>query len=198
MTQFLLIRHGSTDALDVMLAGWTPRVGLNAAGEAEVQRAARHLAGRPVDQLYTSPLERTRRTADILAEALGVPLRLDARLGELRFGEWTGKSFEALRDEPSWHSWNSFRSGTRVPAGELMLETQARAVSLLVELRDRHPDATVALVSHGDVIKSVLAYFLGMPLDLHTRLEISPASITELELSSHHVRVSRLNEIAPP
>lgn len=193
MTTFLLIRHGSTDMLDVGISGWKPEIALNARGRTEVAKLAAKLARRHVDALYASPLERTRRTAAALAEVWGVPPVVCEALGELRFGAWTGKSFDALAEDQQWKRFNHFRCGTRIPEGELMLETQARSVSALLGLRDRHEGQTVALVSHGDVIKAVLGYFLGMPLDLHIRLEIAPASVSELELSHDHAKVLLMN-----
>ena len=193
MTQFLLIRHGSTDMLGVAISGWLPGVGLTQAGRDEVSALAQQFIGIRIHALYTSPLERTRRTAGILAHSFGLEPIVCPELGELRFGQWTGKSFEELRPDPHWQRFNTFRSGTRIPEGELMLDTQLRVVSFMLTLRDRHRDQTVALVTHGDVIKGALTYFLGMPLDLHPRLEISPASVSHIELTDDSVQVLRVN-----
>jgi broad specificity phosphatase PhoE len=194
VTTFLLIRHGSTDMLDVGISGWKPGVPLNALGRAEVAKLAARLALRQIDELYTSPLERAQETAEIVGRTAGLTPVACSALGELRFGEWTGKTFRALALEVEWQRFNSFRSGTRIPHGELMLETQSRSVAAVLSLRDRHEADTVALVTHGDVIKSILCYFLGMPLDFHVRLEIAPASVSELQLGGDWVKVQRVNE----
>jgi broad specificity phosphatase PhoE len=138
-------------------------------------------------------IERTRQTAEVVAQRLGLSTIESDALLELDFGQWTRRSFEDLESEPRWANFNAFRSGTRIPGGELMLETQARVVGLILELRDTYPNEHVALVTHGDVIKAALAYFLGMPLDLYARLEISPASCSELEVGRNFVRVLNLN-----
>jgi broad specificity phosphatase PhoE len=196
MTRFLLLRHGSTDMLDRGISGRAPGIHLNARGQAEARWLAEHLRARHVAAMYASPLERTWQTAEVVAAQLGLtPIANDALL-ELHFGEWTGQSFDALAPDPRWRDFNTFRCGTRIPGGELMLETQFRVVRLLIELREKHADATVALVTHGDVIKAALTYFLGMPLDFHVRLEIGPASCSELELGRDYVRVLCLNETA--
>lgn len=181
--------------LGVGISGWLPGVALNDAGRDEVSALAQDLIGTAVHALYTSPLERTRRTAGILAHSLGLEPIVCPELGELRFGIWTGKSFEQLRTDPQWQRFNTFRSGTRIPGGESMLDTQLRAVNIMSTLRDRHRDQTIALVTHGDVIKAALTYFLGIPLDLHSRLEISPASVSEVELTEEYVRVLRVNVV---
>jgi probable phosphoglycerate mutase len=197
MTRFLLLRHGSTDMLDHGISGRAPGIHLNPRGEREARWLADHLRARHLAAIYTSPLERTWQTAELVAAKLGLtPVANDALL-ELHFGEWTGQTFEALSLDQRWRDFNAFRCGTSIPGGELMLETQNRAVRLLLELREKHGDATVALVTHGDVIKASLTYFLGMPLDFHVRLDIAPASCSELELGRDYVRVLRLNETAP-
>jgi broad specificity phosphatase PhoE len=175
------------------ISGRAPGVSLNASGEAEVQRLAQRLRTRPINAMYTSPLERTRQTAAILASELGLQPIDHSALLELDFGEWTGLAFQTLESDARWRDFNVFRCGTRMPGGELMLETQTRVVSALLELRDRHGDACVAVVTHGDVIKAALMYFLGMPLDYHVRFDIAPASCSTLELGHDYARVLQLN-----
>ena len=177
------------------ISGRARGISLNAQGNAEVQRLAAGLKSRQrqIAALYTSPLERTRETAAALEAALGLQACEHPALLELHFGEWTGQDFETLQADPRWRDFNYFRCGTRIPGGELMLETQARVVAAMLELRDRHADQCLALVTHGDVIKAALTYFLGMPLEYHTRLEIAPASCSELELARDYARVLRLN-----
>ena len=75
-----------------------------------------------------------------------------------------------------------------------MLEVQVRAILALEEIRRQHTDQVVALVSHGDVIKAAVAYYLGTPLDLFQRIEISPASISVLAIYDWGARVIRLND----
>jgi broad specificity phosphatase PhoE len=196
MTTFLLIRHGTSSVQD-RISGRTPGIALSAQGEREIQQLARHLRDRPMTAVYTSPIDRTLQTAKAVADRLGlVPIANDALL-ELHFGDWTMQSFAALAADPRWLPFNTFRSGTRIPGGELMLETQARVVRWMLELRDLHPQDQLALVTHGDVIRAALSYFLGMPLDLYARLEISPASFSEVELGRDFVRVLGMNLRAP-
>jgi probable phosphoglycerate mutase len=197
MTTFLMIRHGTTDVHD-RISGRTPGIALNAHGERQVQWLARHLGERAISAVYTSPIDRTLQTAKAVADRHGlVPIPNDALL-ELHFGDWTLQSFEALEGEPRWRQFNAFRSGTRIPGGELMLETQLRAVRFLLELRDAHPQGCLALVTHGDVIRSALTYLLGMPLDFYSRIEISPACYSEIELGLDYVRVLGMNLKPPP
>lgn len=104
-----------------------------------------------------------------------------------------GQKIEDLRSDETWRRFNAFRSGTRVPNGELMLETQARIVGFMHGLREEHPNDYVAIVSHADVIKSAVAYCLGVPLDLFSRIEISPASVSVIAIADYGPWVLCLN-----
>jgi len=194
MTQFCLIRHGTTHTLDHSIAGWTPRVPLSERGRAEVHALAVRLRGSPVRHVYTSPLERAHETAAALAAEIGCDLSTLEDLGELRYGVWTGKSFDELERDELFHVYNRFRCGTNIPQGESMLAVQARAVATLLQLRSVHPEEQVVLVTHSDVIKAVVMHFLGIALDLCHRLEIAPASLTRLELGHDFARVLTLND----
>jgi broad specificity phosphatase PhoE len=136
----------------------------------------------PVSAIYSSPVARTLETAAVLAEHNGRPVQKCEALSEINFGAWAGRGLGELRAQDHWQRWNEFRSGTRPPAGELMLEVQTRIVSEMLRLRDAHKGQYVALISHGDVIKAALAHFLGIPLDLFLRIEISLASVSAVAL----------------
>jgi probable phosphomutase (TIGR03848 family) len=196
MSEFWLVRHGSTDTLDREIAGRRPGVALNARGRAEVSALALRLAHEDFAAVYASPLERTRETANAIVEKQHREVVACDALNELQFGAWTGLAFDELERDPRWQCFNVFRSGTRIPDGETMLETQARAVAVLLELRSRHPDERVLLVTHGDVIRAVIAHVLGMPLDFYARLEVAPASISVIALDDRTTRVCRMNDVA--
>lgn len=195
MTTFLLIRHGETDAVGKSMMGWTPGWRLNSRGKAHVQRLAERLARLPIRAVYTSPLERARETAEAIARKHELdPIPVD-EFGEIHIGEWEGLDIAELDRREEWKRFNTFRSGVRCPGGELMLETQTRVVRHLLSLCGKHGEEIVAVVSHGDPLRSAVAYFLGMPLDLILRLEISPGSVSVLEIGDWGSRVLRLNSL---
>jgi probable phosphomutase (TIGR03848 family) len=195
MTTFYLIRHGLTDQVGLSLSGRLPGGPLNREGQAQVERMARNLAGTPIQHLLSSPMTRCQETAAVLASSLKLPVQLREGITEVDFGDWTGRSFQELENEPEWTLWNRFRSGARIPGGELIAQVQARMIAEISQLRHDHPDASLALVSHGDPIRTVLAYFLGIPLDFIHRLEVSPASVNVLVLDDSGPRIARVNEI---
>jgi probable phosphomutase (TIGR03848 family) len=193
MTTFWLIRHAETDAIGRFLAGRMAGVHLNPAGRLQAERLVSRLERTAVDAIYSSPLERALETAEPLARERGLAIQPCEAANELDLGEWTGKSFKELEARAEWHRFNTVRSLTRIPGGELMLDVQARIVSELDCLRHRHPSHNVAVVSHGDVIKGAVAHYAGIPLDLFHRIEISPASVSVIEVDDHGPRILRVN-----
>jgi broad specificity phosphatase PhoE len=194
VTTFHLIRHGEHTLLGRVLAGRMPGVGLSERGRAEARWVAARLAGEKIAALYASPMQRTRETAAIIAEALGLPVGTREDAIELDFGEWTGATFDSVRGDPRWPLWSSHRSIATLPGGESMRAVQERIVAALFDLHAAHPHEEVALVSHGDVIRAALLFALGMPLDFYSRIEVAPASISTIRLDDGGIRVIAVNE----
>ncbi|HSE41409.1 MAG TPA: histidine phosphatase family protein [Acidobacteriota bacterium] len=196
MTWFYLIRHGSHDWLEKGIAGWQPGIRLNDRGREEVKKLAEVLTEASVDFLYSSPLERTMETAEIIAERLKIlPVRVSEAIGEVHYGDWTGLTFEEIRSSKEWSAYNKYRSGARIPNGEFAINVQQRMVSELLSLRDAHPDKKIAVVGHGDPLRLAILHFLGMPIDFIWRIELSPASVSLLESEKDYGRVKFLNYV---
>ncbi|HEV2303307.1 MAG TPA: histidine phosphatase family protein [Stellaceae bacterium] len=195
MTVFHLLRHGEHVLAGRVLAGRTPGVGLSQRGRGEIARVAERLAGDGVAALYASPLERTRETAEIVAARLALPVTYREDLIELDFGEWTGLTFDAVRRDERWQAWNRQRGIATLPGGESMRAVQHRVAGALLELHASHPQQSVLLVSHGDVIRAALLFALGMPLDFYGRIEIGIASLSTIRVDEGGMRVLRLNEL---
>ncbi len=194
MALFLLIRHAENDFLQRrILAGRSPGVHLNARGRRQAEELAQALAGLRIEAVYSSPLERARETAEPFAIQAGLPVHLLPALNEIDFGAWTGAGFDRLAGDPHWSAFNSFRSSTRTPGGEIIFEVQARMLAALEELCAFHGDGRVAVFGHGDPLKTVVAHFLGMPLDFITRLNIDPASVSAVRFASWGAKVLFIN-----
>jgi broad specificity phosphatase PhoE len=193
MTTLLLIRHALCDHVGREIAGRQADVHLNAAGVAQAKQLTTQLDGVRLDAVFSSSLARARETAGPLAERKNLELRIDERLAEIDYGDWTGRTLDDLRHDHAWGRFNSLRSVSRVPSGELMLEVQARAVSAAEAIREEHPDGTCAVVSHGDVIRGLVAHFAGIPLDLFLRLEIAPASVSVVTISEGWIGIRCVN-----
>lgn len=174
-----------------------PGVSLSEAGRAEARALAagvsRRLEGERGIRLLSSPQPRTQETATPLARALGVEIETEAGLDEIAFGDWTGRSFSDLADDPAWTTWNTARAAACPPGGESMARVQARFGRLLDDLAARE-DGPVVLVSHGDVLRAGLLGLLGLSLDAYDRIVVAPASCSEIELWPGGGRVVSLNE----
>lgn len=192
MTTFHLVRHAEKDGGDV-LAGRTAGVHLSERGKAQAEQLARFFEREPVSRIFCSPLERARETAAPLARDKGLAVDLVDAFTEIDLGQWTGRRPAELAGDVAWERYNRFRGGTRAPGGESMLDVQARFVAALIDWRDVLAGQTVVVVSHAEPIRAALLHFLGLPLDQWSRLAIDLASVSTLELSADHARLTRCN-----
>lgn len=190
-TTLHLIRHGEHGLLGRVLAGRMPRVGLSDAGHGQAAAVAAGLP--PLEAVWCSPLQRAQETAAPIAARNGLAVQTEDGLNEVDFGEWTGLGFDDLHCRPEWVAWNCLRSCNRVPGGETMAEAQARALDVVWRLCRAVPDGEAALVSHSDVLKAVLAYLLGLPIDLMGRIDIDPASRSTVTFFGTDLRVRAVN-----
>ncbi|GAA2001013.1 histidine phosphatase family protein [Catenulispora subtropica] len=204
MTLVLLIRHGrSTANSSGVLAGWTPGVRLDERGEQQAGELAKRLAEVPLAAAVVSPLERCRQTADlVLAGRDGLPVHLDERIGECRYGDWTGRTLAELAQEPLWRTVQAHPSAARFPGpdGESMADMSARAVAAVREWNtliaaEHGPEAVWALFSHGDIIKALAADALGLHLDQFQRITCDPCSVTAVRYTELRPFVLRLNDV---
>ncbi len=195
MTRLFLIRHGANDSLkENVLVGWTPGIHLNQKGRTQAQALAQRLAPVEIEAVYASPLERTMETAQIVAAPHELPVVVRERLGEVRFGRWTGEPLTKLRRRRLWRAVQFAPSTMRFPGGESFCEMQARVVAELDELRAKHPRQTIAVGSRAAVIKAAVAHYAGLHLDLFQRLVISPASLTVVALGGPVPYLACMNE----
>lgn len=192
-TRFHLIRHAEYALTGVALGGRAPGHALTDSGHAQAAALADSLGALRLGAVVCSPMERAQETALPIAARQTLDLTIDLAWNEVDFGDWTGQPFDILADQPEWVRWNRFRSQSRPPNGETMLDVQSRAVAALHRLRTAHPGHEVAVISHGDVLRGVLLHALGMPLDLIHRLDVAPGSRSVLTLFARDCRVEGVN-----
>jgi probable phosphomutase (TIGR03848 family) len=196
MATFLLIRHATHGLLTTRFVARTSGVHLNEQGLREAESLIARLEGVPIEAIYSSPLERALETAQPLAKHLGLDVEVREGLNEVDLGEWTNLTFDELHAKPDWQQWRDNRSNFCPPGGEYPLETQARMIRVLEELRRKH-SGVVAVFSHGDPVKSTLAHYLGVHLDLFRRIHVDPASISIVEVTDAAPIVIRVNDTGP-
>jgi len=200
MTTLILFRHGRTEAnASGLLAGWTPGVALDETGRSQVAATAERLRALPLAAVVSSPLQRCQESAQaVVAGREGIEIQTDDRLGECRYGDWTGQPIKNLGKDPMWTVVQQHPSAAVFPGadGEGLAQTSARAVAAVRDWNGRlGQDALWLACSHGDVIKAILADALGMHLDLFQRLMVEPASVSVIVYTPTRPFVLRSNDI---
>jgi probable phosphomutase (TIGR03848 family) len=183
MTTLVLVRHATTASTGKRLGGRTDAP-LDEAGRQQAQAAAERLAAVSLKAVYASPLPRTWQTAEIVAAPHRLTVQPDEGLLEVEYGDWTDRPLLPLTRTKKWPVIQSRPSLVTFPNGESIREAQLRAVGAVEGIVAKHPKSTVAVVSHADVIKALVSFYVGQPLDLFQRLHVSPASVTVLRLSA--------------
>jgi probable phosphomutase (TIGR03848 family) len=203
MPTVILARHGrSTANADGVLAGWSPGIVLDEHGRGQAESLAARLAQLPIVAVVTSPLQRCRETMEpLLGARPELTVHADERVGECRYGDWTGRKLAELADDPLWQTVQQHPSAAVFPGagGESVRAMQARAVDAIRDWnrrieREHGPDALYLVCSHGDIIKSVAADALGLHLDLFQRLSVEPCSVTAIRYSPLRPFLLRLGD----
>jgi probable phosphomutase (TIGR03848 family) len=194
MTTLVLIRHGHTDTAGKRLSGWTPGVHLSARGHEQAERLVDRLEGVKIDAIVSSPLERCRETAAPLARARRLAVRIRRAWIEVGYGDWTGRPISQLRRTKLWRTVMHAPSNVRFPGGESLLEVQARAVQAALDVAREHPRGAVAIVSHADVIRLLVAHVAGTHPDHLQRWSVDTGSISAVSLSDGVPRLLAVND----
>jgi probable phosphoglycerate mutase len=191
----LLIRHAAHSHLGHILSGRSPDIALSGEGRLQAARLATRLGRETLSAVYSSPVQRACETAQAIATRHpGLTVETVPALDELNFGEWTGRSFAELADDPRWTIWNEVRSCATAPAGESMRAAQRRAWAHVSHAARLYAGRTIAMVSHCDIIRAIVAQVLGLSLDHYGRFDIDPASITHIAVGDWGGRILRMNE----
>lgn len=195
MTTFFFVRHGLTAHTGNKLSGWLPDVHLTEEGERQADALSEWLAEVPIKAVYASPIERTMETARPIATGRGLRVVTRPALGEVRYGKWTNRSFKVLTRTKLWTQVMRFPSAARFPEGESLRETQARALAEVERIREDHRKDAVCCVSHAEIIRLVVAHYLGVHIDLFQRIAVDPASITVVRIDDDGPRVLAVNQL---
>ncbi|MGH2772908.1 MAG: MSMEG_4193 family putative phosphomutase [Actinomycetota bacterium] len=192
----LLVRHAVTSLTGKKLIGWTPGMSLSPQGRKQAEDVANRLAAVPVKAIYTSPLERCAETADAIAGRHRLKPKPMEGLGEIRYGQWQGKSLKTLYRTKAWTQLRAQPADFRFPDGETVREAQTRAIGAIEQLRKKHRGSDAVVVcSHADVIRLAVAGYIGLGIDLYSRISIAPASVTVLSLGDTPPRLLRLGDL---
>ncbi|MBV9561435.1 MAG: histidine phosphatase family protein [Bradyrhizobium sp.] len=191
-----LVRHGHHALLGHKLCGRMPGVGLDDQGCRQMARCTDFLLP-PPSAIQSSPQQRTRQSANILAARFGLAVEIVPAMDEIDLGDWTGRSFEELEGDVAWTRWNHARGSSRPPNGETMQALQARVVRHLEQLRHDDSDGALVIVSHAEPIRAALLHYSQLRLDDYVAIEVEPASITTLSVDRAGIHISTFNQRVP-
>lgn len=193
MTTFFLVRHAVTEHTGKKLSGWMEGISLTEQGREQAEQVADSLADAGFDAIYSSPIARTLETANAIAKRHEVSVQTRRDLGEVEYGGWTNRQLKSLMRTKLWTTVQRWPSAARFPNGETLREVQVRALGEIEKIAADHPKGKVCCVSHGDVIKLVLAHYLGVHIDLFQRIVVAPASVSVFSLSDRGPMILSVN-----
>lgn len=197
MPRLYLIRHAQNEYVrEKRLAGRLPGIHLNATGVEQAAALAVLLQPLRVHVVAASPMDRAQETARPIAAAHRLPVRTLDGLNEMDYGTWQGKTLKALRRRTLWPLIQQQPSRAAFPDGETFLAAQVRAVTAVEQLLAECPRDThnIICVSHADIIKLLVAHYLGLPIDLFQRIHVAPASLTVFHFSAEQCQLLSLND----
>jgi probable phosphoglycerate mutase len=197
--QIVLIRHAHSQAnARGVLSGRLPNISLSEKGIKQSQELAARLGTFPISEIRISPMQRCRETIEPWLKTLPKTsqklILKDANLTEVDYGSWSGKKLAVLSRNKLWKTVQSNPSAMYFPEGEGLAHMQQRAMKAVHESVNTKRSGAAVLVSHGDVIKAIVASALGMHLDDFQRIVIDPASVTILDYSHGQARLTLMND----
>ena len=197
MTTIVLTRHGHVAWLDPKRFRGLAELKLTEAGVAEAEAAAERIAARwSPSAIYASPLGRSLRTAQIIAEPLRLPVQPMDSLIDIDYGAWQGFTVDEARER--WPAeielWFRRPDLVQIPDGETLQAVLVRAAQALRAIVGRHPDQTVVLVGHDSVNRVILLHALEMALARYWQLGQDPCAINQIEASAEGFVVHAMND----
>jgi len=199
--RLVLIRHAHSEANAAgILSGRLPNVHLSEKGLAQSEQLAVRLGNFPVSNLRISPMERCFETISPWINSIIMPNNprfepiIDEELTEVDYGLWSGKKLSILSKNKLWKTVQESPSRMYFPKGEGIAQMQSRAMTSVHQAVSAKAKGAAVIVSHGDVIKSIVASALGMHLDEFQRIVIDPASISIVDFSTTKPRILLLND----
>lgn len=193
-----LVRHGeSAWNVQHLYTGQTD-VPLSEVGALQAQRAAEKLSALTFQAIYASPLKRAQATAKPIAEALELPLRLDARLAEIHHGAWEGSPASVVQEQYAneYLTWRTQPHRVKMPDGESLDDVSERVQTFLREVLAKHSDGNVLIVSHDAVLRVIVLQTLLMGLEYFWRWRFDNASVSVVERTADgNFRLAHLNDV---
>lgn len=195
MALFLLIRHGEADGnRTAQVMGHAP-IPLNSKGREQAKRVAELVSSFRIDHLFSSPILRALQTAEIIATPLKLQITVEKGLQEVDYGKWEGRYYHEFPQDTFYDQLIADPIHTSFPGGESLGQVQQRGVRLIQQLSQNTLDKTMALVSHGDPIRGIVAHYLNIPLSDFRKIRIDNGSISTLEVIGSKAEFKTINQV---
>jgi phosphoserine phosphatase len=195
----ILMRHGETHwNREGRVMGRNP-VELSENGRAQVEAASTLARSLNADLIVTSPLVRARQTAEIVADGVGgIPITEDPAIEEVSYGRWEGMTYHQLIQDPYYEVYRQSPVDNPTPGGETIPHVQTRGVAAVHRAVEANPGCRIIFVSHGDIIRTVLCYFLGLELKFFNRIRIDNAALSGIQIAGNFAEVKFMNWLSEP
>lgn len=193
------MRHGETRwNREGRIMGRNP-VELSENGRAQVEAAAVLARSLQPDLIVTSPLVRARQTAEIIAASLGaIEIKEEPAIAEVSYGRWEGMTFNELIQDSYYAIYRESPVEHPTPGGETIPDVQRRGVEAISRTVLNNPGRRIVFVSHGDIIRTILCYFLGLELKFFHRVRIDNAALSGIQISGNFAEVKFMNWLPEP
>jgi broad specificity phosphatase PhoE len=195
----LFMRHGETAWNRVgRVMGHNP-IELDEAGRAQVELAVPSARAICPDLIISSPLPRAKQSAEIIANGIGgMTVTEEPELEEVRYGRWEGMVFEDLIDDPEYARYREHPLTWPTPGGETIAQVQERGVRAVLRAIEANPEKRILFVSHGDIIRTVLAHFVGAELAHFRRIRVDNATFSAVQIVGDFAEVKFMNLLPDP
>ena len=203
MARLVFIRHAHSTANDAgILSGQLPGVSLSQKGRRQAKELVERLGPSTFDSIRVSPMQRCEETISPWLNSKYSKgfkkYEVDESLIEMNYGSWSGRKLSSLSREEMWKEIQERPSSVKFPDGERMKSMQKRAVSSVFSALEEKKSGTHLFVSHGDVLKAIVASLLKMKLDDFQSLVIDPASVTVIDFDGSKSRLLAFNDSHSP
>lgn len=188
------MRHALTPITGTKLTGRLPGFSLSDKGREQADATGSRLAEAPLKAIYSSPLERCVETAEAIAKHHKLPVQTMEELSEVDYGDWQGKTMKALYQSKGWQKLRARPADFRFPNGETIREAQTRGITAIEKLRAKHKDKAIVVCSHADMIRLMVAGYMGLGIDLYDRITVAPASISTVSLGDGTPRLFNVGD----
>lgn len=189
----ILVRHGETDWNKAQRVMGASDIGLNRIGRKQIEVAASMLKGLGIKEIYTSPYARAKESALILKRSLGLHVVVNDLLREVGYGVWEGQLFSELKKDERYFTYltdPNFDPGDNI---EPICEVQKRGVHFIQSIFNVDHAGTLLVISHGDVIRAIISYYMKVPLSVFRRIRVDNGSISGIEIHRQFAEIKGIN-----